>query len=354
MGMINVLKLSTLSIVAVLIFTSSVKGQDIHYTLFDFAPLNFNPAETGNFYGTYRIHAIVRDQYAGVIGGFNEYKSPSLSADLPIIKGFRDQDWVGVGLTFYSDVAGTAGFKRNAVKLSAAYHLGLGKKGNTSVSLGYQTGGVQHKIKDYALLEFEDGIQNGSTMEDINSFEEDVSYTEHAGGVQLTSQLNEENKIHIGFSAAHFDQENLNLTVQAPDTSGGGGFEREKLQMRFAGQASYRTVLTDRVAVKPMVFFQTMGPASEFIVQGRAEYLLNAEKGIVLHGGLGMRVGESLQLMAGADIRDIRVMLAFDLATASPLSSASGGFSGLELAVRYIGKVYKKPEPDPTVFCPRF
>lgn len=324
-----------------------VDAQDIHFTLFDMTPLNFNPAETGKFHGTYRIHGIFRDQYAAVIGDFNEYKTPSLSADLPVIQGFRKQDWVGVGLTLYNDVAGSLKMSRGAVTLSAAYHLGLGKRSNSTLSLGYQTGSVRLHLKDQGKAVFEDNIDGGTSAdEDILAM--DASWVEHGGGLHFRSTINETDELNLGISVSHIGEPRASLLMGGGNT---GGVVR--IDMRYLATASYRTVITDRLAIRPVLLYQQLGKASEIQLQARGEYLLNPEKGMVLHGGAGMRFGDALQLMVGMDIKDLRVMLAYDLTTSS-LSSVTGGFGGIELAVRYIGKIYKRPEPDPAVFCPRF
>ena len=45
-----------------------VKSQDIHFTLHQMTPLAFNPANTGAFYGSYRLSGLYRDQYRSVAG----------------------------------------------------------------------------------------------------------------------------------------------------------------------------------------------------------------------------------------------------------------------------------------------
>jgi hypothetical protein len=57
--------------------------------------------------------------------------------------------------------------------------------------------------------------------------------------------------------------------------------------------------------------------------------------------------------MVGTYIKDIKVMLGYDI-NISSLSSASGTVGAFELAAQYIGKIYKRPKPDPVIFCPRF
>ena len=83
-------------------------SQDIHFTLHQMTPLAFNPANTGAFYGSYRLSGLYRDQYRSVTGK-GAFMTPTISVDLPVIRGFKKTDWVGVGLFIYSDKSGDAG-----------------------------------------------------------------------------------------------------------------------------------------------------------------------------------------------------------------------------------------------------
>ena len=92
-------------------------------------------------------------------------------------------------------------------------------------------------------------------------------------------------------------------------------------------------------------------------MQGYIDYLYNEAKNTILKGGIGYRsgagIGDAIQIMLGADIDAIRVMLGYDI-NISSLASASGTFGAIELAAQYVGKIYKRPKPDPIIFCPRF
>ena len=82
----------------------TLTAQDIHWTQYDMAPLQLNPALTGNFYGTARLSGIARTQSNSIANtGFLSY---GFGVDAPIIKGLRENDWVGVGLSFASDKSG--------------------------------------------------------------------------------------------------------------------------------------------------------------------------------------------------------------------------------------------------------
>ena len=334
----------TLTVAFFLTFTTLVASQDLHFTLYDITPLTFNPAYTGGFYGSVRLSAIYRDQWATVVGVGDAYRTPVLSADAPIMKGFRDQDWVGVGINMISDRAGALGLGVSSQKISAAYHFAIDKKGQSTLSLGYQTGSVQRRIKNQEAAIFETSILGGGMNPNGMQFQEKKSYVVHNGGLRFNTKLTETNTLHIGVSVSHIGEPDGRLVNQ------GGQY---KIPMRYVAQAGFRTLLTERVALAPSLFYQTEGPAQEMQAQAIASYLLNPEKKVVVNGGAGYRFGDSAQLIAGVDFDALRILFAYDI-NVSSLSAASGTVGGFELGLTYIAKIYKRPDPDPAVFCPRF
>jgi hypothetical protein len=131
---------------------------------------------------------------------------------------------------------------------------------------------------------------------------------------------------------------------------GGGSYE---IPMRFLGHGSYRTMLTDKIALVPSAFVQVLGKDSEVQVQAVAEYLFNPEKKVVLKGGVGYRLGDAAQLIVGTDIRELKVTFGYDI-NVSRLAPASNTIGGFEISAMIVGIIYKKPDPDPVLFCPRF
>ena len=87
--------------------------------------------------------------------------------------------------------------------------------------------------------------------------------------------------------------------------------------------------------------------------QAVGEYLFNPEKQVVLKGGLGYRAGDALQIILGANVKELKVTVGYDV-NMSRLTPASNSFGGFEISASIIGIIYKKPDPDPVLFCPRF
>ncbi len=329
-----------------LLKTSDVGGQDIHFTLHPLTPLAFNPARTGDFYGTYRISGLYRDQYRSVAGA-GAYSTPTFSIDANVLRGFWDNDWVSVGLFFYTDRSGTAGLTVQTFKVSAAYHKSLNKAGTTTLSFAYQTGAVQRFIKNPSKLVFEDITEDFSTVKGKDQKE---GYLDHVGGLKLTSKYNKTDEFFIGLAANRFGNPNWSVLQT------GGTYQ---LKPKVYAHAGLSTVMSDRIRFSPNVSFQKImaRPEQTFVLQGMIDYLYDPTKNIILYGGLGYRsgagIGDALQVMLGAYYKEVKVMIGYD-ANISSLSNASGSFGGFEIAAQYIGRVYKRPNPDPIIFCPRF
>jgi type IX secretion system PorP/SprF family membrane protein len=325
------------------------KGQDVHFTLYQMTPLAFNPANTGGFYGSYRISGLYRDQYRSVAGAA-AFTTPTFSVDVPVIKGFKETDWVGVGIYFFSDKSGDGGLTMSTFKISAAYHWAMNKKATNILSIAYQTGSLQRELTDIQKLQFEDALINGGTSVEIPNITQDKKgFLDHVGGLKFTSKLNKTDEFTIGVAAGKFGRPDWSVIT-------GGNY---RVDPRMHAQIGLSTVLSDKVRFLPNVSYQKiMGTAANtFVLQSLFDYLVNKEKQIIMKGGVGYRsgdgIGDAFQIMVGADIKEVRVMLGYDI-NVSPLSGASNSQGGFELAAQYIGRIYKRPKPDPIIFCPRF
>lgn len=347
-----------LALFAVAFSLNNLAAQDIHFTQFYMSPLTMNPSLTGKFEGTVRIGGIYRGQWASVVGGRNSYKTPSFWADAPIIRGIRKQDWVGVGLSFFGDKAGEVGLKHSAFNLSGAYHLALGKKSTTVISLGGHYGKGSRKLGDD--FRFEDGFDNsgnypGNLSKDGNVVD-NTSFTDIGAGLNLSAKLNKQADFNVGFAMHHLNQGKYSLvgrsdtssTVPTNPTAGDAKIPRRSL---LHGQLNY--ALNKRWSIHPAFQYQSMGGADEIQLQGIMGYLFNPEKDITLNFGLGYRMRDAVQAIVGARIKDLRLGLAYDINT-SDLNAASSYRGGFELAANYIIKIYKPAVIKPKVLCPRF
>ncbi len=330
--------------------------------------MTLNPANIGNFEGTVRIGGIYRGQWASVIGNKGQYKTPSLWADAPIIRGFRKRDWVGVGLVFFSDKAGAGGLTHTAAKFGASYHLSLDKKGNAYLTVGAQYGQASRRL-DPSKLQFEEGFLNptptggynsSAQVDFLNATQAKSDWSDIDGGVVLRAKLNKRMDMSIGYSMYHIGEGKYGLVT----SSGGGGTSTgtstpntssDEIARRSVITGLFNIKLNNKLSVGPSFIYQTMSGADEISLQALASYLFNAEKDIDLNFGLGYRLsgGDAIYPMLGARYKNLRVGLAYDV-NISDLNQVSNYRGGFEIAANYIVKIYKPAVVKTKVLCPRF
>ncbi len=88
----------------------------------------------------------------------------------------------------------------------------------------------------------------------------------------------------------------------------------------------------------------------EIVVQGRVGQPMNDN--LSINGGLGLRMGDAVQVLLGADYKQYKFGASYDV-NISGLSAASSTIGGFELAMIYTGIINKKPKLKPIIICPR-
>ncbi len=347
-----------------IVFSVGAFAQDFHYTQYFHSPLAINPALAGAFNGSYRINGIVRDQYRGAAD--KAFTGFSLNVDAPIIRGIRKQDWVGIGLRLEQGTAGNAGQKINLYGLGASYHLSLDKKQTQILSLGVQYGTGGYSYNGNELIG--DDTAFGSTLvfgaAGISMQAEEFQATglpsggNNSGG-DIGGSLNDltvgllyntknvkngtDFKVGIGVEGILNPDRSANLpSARSTDKKGIG----------INAFTSYEFEMTKRASLTSGIYYYTNKKASAINVNSILNYKMKPENKLSLHAGLGLRNVRAGLIYLGASVKDIRVGLAYDIDISSA-TTASGGHGGIELAVSYIGKIFKKPKPKPIIYCPR-
>ncbi|MEZ4921264.1 MAG: PorP/SprF family type IX secretion system membrane protein [Saprospiraceae bacterium] len=336
---------SLLSFLFAFLSCLALQAQDVHFTQFNMSPLTVNPAQAGKFEGTARVGGIYRNQLASIIR--DEYGTPGAYVDAPILPGFRKRDWIGVGVGFFTDRAGTSQLKRSSFGLGGTYHLALDKKGKTVISIGGQYGNESRGLNRDSLT-LEDHLRDNrdvSLSQDYGKINQgDVSFKDVNAGIMLSAQLNKNMDIQIGYAMYHIGRPNYGLSSSLSS----------KMPRRAVVHGQMNAVLNDRFTLSPTFLFQTMSGADEIIVQAMGGYLFNPERSIYLDFGLSYRLADALNLspIVGMRVKDLKVGFAYDINTGSLSNTSVRG--GFEIAASYIFKIYKPSVVKPKVLCPRF
>lgn len=332
------------SIIFSLIFTAlCLKAQDIHFTQYSFSPLHVNPANCGLFNGSFRVGGIFRDQ-AFTINSSAAYKTINFYVDATFPWRIRKNDWMGFGINFLQDRSGEIDWGSGGFIAQVAYHLSINPR--SSISLGGQYGSISYNINKPQNAVFESTLK-GVPGNPGASLQNNAKYTDVTLGLLYSTSLGlAKHDMTLGFAAARIN------TPSVTQVSGAGG---QDLSSLLTGNVGLIYHLNTKLDLRNNIWFRNLGKFSEIIPQCVASYLFNTEKSIRLNAGLGYRIGDALQVMLGADIKNLSIQLAIDQ-TLTDLSDAQSpkGLGGIELGAKYIGVVTKKPNPKPKVFCPRF
>lgn len=376
--MIGIMRMKTFTMcLLALVGFGSLTAQELHNSYYHFTPLNINPANAGAFAGSYRINGIYSDKQAAITS--RPFRTFTLSADAPIIRGLRKQDWVGVGVQV--DVLGQSGLNYMAsttgefdsrgtqswtfMKVGLAYHLSLDKKQTNIFTLGAQ---LSNGSRNFNMLNQRDGRinpQTGSADLDILAFNAGPaqgggsnnnnsnnvvfgSYRDLSVGV-LYNARRKKSDMRLGLAVEGL----LNPAIGFSQRSTGNA--ADSTEHKYFGinvHGSYDMEVNKKLHIVPAFYYYTLGPANALNINSHAWYQLDPEKDFRVGAGLGVRNLRAAILYLGAEYKDFRAGFAYDM----DLSSAaigSDGVGGYELALSYLGKIYKKPKPKAVIFCPK-
>lgn len=358
-----------LTLCSIIFMSNLMFSQDLHYSYYHFTPLTVNPALAGAYNGSYRVGGIFKSQFFQA-ANTQGYTTLNLFIDAPIIRGFRKNDWIGIGLE--TNVLGWAGNHINKestspdqmltgnslnwtnFKAGAAYHFSLNKKQTSIITLGAQYNTATMNFHEFTNLDSRYGIVTRKPDPDIDAFLRQRSgggnntnpnqqgirlgYKDWNVGL-LFNKRGKDSDLKIGASVEGF------LRPRIPDNT-------NRKPVGINAHASYEMSLNKRTKIEPAAYYYSLGSANALNINGQVKYLVNEEKEFTLTGGLGMRNLRQAILLGGAQFKEYRVGASFDLdiSTYMPASQNVGGF---EIALIYMGKIYKRPKPEPVIFCPR-
>ena len=303
--------------------TADLKSQDIHFTSYDFSPLTLNPALAGGFSGSYRIGGIYRDQWRSVAGS-GGYKTPTVHIDVPLMRGFREKDWIGVGVGVYSDRSSQYDLVQNKSFQGVSYHLSLDKKQQRILAFGVQNGTGTRKVQganlrtETAIRSLQSGGSPAYLDDDLIMNTQGGTIVDWVGGVTFSSYQRNQSFIRAGVSVGR---------ITRPNQGFANSTDRKRL--KYTAFALCDAPLTGKLFLTPSVMYVRTGVNQQLVAQGKLSYLLDESKGVFLNGGLGFRAGDAIQLLAGMDYKDIKVQLAYDI-NVSGLSGASNTVGAFE------------------------
>lgn len=339
-----------LIVIFILFSASFVRAQDAHLSMYDAAPIFLNPAMTGVFEGSWRLHGQYRTQWKSV--NFKPYQTALLSFDAPVKK------W-GIGFQISNFRAGSGNYNALQGILSVAYTTPIDKKKNNNLSFGVQ-GGVTQKSVEYQLLSFDNqytttnGGEFDMTISNNENFNGQSTYIPNvnAGILYFYSKPQSRLNPFVGISA-------FNLTQPKESLFGANN----RLPMRYYGHIGTRINFTEMLYILPKVLVMNQDEFWEQTYALDLGYYIKSADMYLIASGIFRTVGwptsakseydkidsDAMVVSLGAKMENITAKIAYDL-NVSSLSTASNGRGGFEISVTY---VHTKKKPQTQKICPR-
>jgi type IX secretion system PorP/SprF family membrane protein len=331
---------AAISVLLLLVFSTCIKAQDLHFSQFMNNPLLTNPANTGfNPDFDYRIGASYRNQWNNLPV---PYKTMSIWGDAQVLRNRFENGWLGLGGVILRDVAGSGSLTSTKAYGSIAYHQEIGE--GSLLTTGFNVGWVTKSIDLYNFKW--ENQWNGKFFDANATSGEQFAYTQVAYP-----------DIQFGLNYAYFASENLYLNagasilhVNKPKESFFAASDN-RVPQRYTGFANASYKVNDKWIINPNAYYSYQAGSSEIVGGLMAQYNLSGDGEKQLIGGVYVRAGDAAIAMLGLQWSNIRLTFTFD-ATTSAIKNYNGGNGAIEFSLVKYGEYTVATPRDAR--CPHF
>ncbi|MCX6272777.1 MAG: PorP/SprF family type IX secretion system membrane protein [Bacteroidetes bacterium] len=312
--------------------------QDAQFSQVNNSSILLNPSLTGEFKNGIRIQLNYMDQWRGITKPF---QTIGFSYDMSLKKKKDKTGFLGAGLTFLNDRAGSSQFRLNQVNLLLAYHAKISKYNYLSAGI---TGGFAQRTIDISQLQWNSQYDGNNFNPNLPSYEsgnsKNISYLDFGAGLEWTYTMKEDyitanNKliIHLGAAAFHVNKPDISFYSTTSDNL--------PLKIILHGNTQIGIANTN-YSILPSFMFVKQGALKEIVFGGSIRKGLSDEFGIQgYYKGSAISIG-SLYCSSGAlipyctlEFANYVVGISYDV-NISGLAHASSDKGGVEILLRWV------------------
>jgi len=320
-------------------FPKILNSQDIHFSQFNMAPSQQNPALAGAMHD---LQAILqyREQWRSVM---QPYTTIAASLDMRLNRKRAKTGFLAAGMSFYSDKAGSSRMGTSQGNLSLAYQvkinrynlLGAGIQGSFA-QWGFQTGSLQWG-KQYQAGVFNSSLPSGEQFQNTKMSFFDVAgglnwtYNNTSGAKMVTD--NHDQRFTAGFAVFHPIKPRYSLTE--------GPADRLYSRLVIYANGLFSMNNTD-LALAPGFFVYNQGPSRQIFAGTMLRYKLRQdskytgfEKGAAISPGVYMRSGDGVVASLLVEFSRYAIGLSYDFNT-SAFKNATGTHGAFEISLRFV------------------
>jgi len=318
-----------------------LEGQDLHFSQFQYSPLNLGPAEAGNIDADLRIAGLHRRQWASVTV---PYQSFSLSVDAKLNALNNKLKGWGAGLLINQDKAGDGALQTLQLNLDLSYTISLTSDSIHFLSIGLN-GGFAQKNLDVNKLNFDNQFDgNNFIPQSMNgeSFDRTgYSYADFGAGAGWSAHYYKA-ICHIGIQFQHLNRVDLSY------------YNSEKVQLPIYSQINATTdyFLNKNLTLIPVISFMNQEKFKELNFGMEAKIILRNEiaKKYALGLALFYRTSDAIIPMISLYFNKFRFGFSYDL-NISSLNKASNYRGGPEFTIIYMARKIKS-NTQRRIVCP--
>jgi type IX secretion system PorP/SprF family membrane protein len=302
-------------------------SQDIHFTQFNYSPLNLNPAQAGMFDGTHRFILNNRTQWRSVTV---PYSTSSISSDMHLNFIKFKQDVFGLGLTVNTDKAGDSEYGTTQINCSFSAIMPISKASIHLLSLAIETGIAQTSINYTKLhfdnqwngLKYDPNLSTGENFTVNNYFYYDLSF-----GGSWRYKPKDRFIVNSGIALYHITKPKQSLFYN----------NDIRLNRRISIFGNAEIKCTKEIDILPSLFFEYQKPYKEFLIGAAGRYIIKekSKEYTTALAGIYTRMGDAAMLMLGMEYKKWSITMSYDFNYSRfvPATKDKGGF---EIAIIYI------------------
>ena len=318
-----------------LILAPALKGQDIHFSLFNEMPININPALLGIKEHKMQAGVLYRNQWNSVAspfnstGAFGEYRWEPTK--------FLQGHTFGFGLQFLNDISGGGALQKNQLAGAVNYIKPLGKKKQHLVAGALKLMYFQRSV-DVTNLAFASDFNyaNGSFTsvggnEELSGIKNNTSTMDLGLGLSYTYFNKKGKATTAGLSFDHLTQPNISFD---------NGDEVLSLKTGFYVISNFD--LGKKASLKPTLLYNNQQEASFFIAGTEMIYPVGRAllENTDIRIGMYYRVDDAVYFTFGINHDNWSILFAYDFTT-SNLGEAAQNVNAFEICINIRNRLFQ-------------
>ena len=309
-------------IIIFIVCLSKLHAQDPHFSQFNTAKLNLNPALVSFNSSDYQTLLHRKSQWSSVADPF---KTLAISF---YAKEYYKQ--LSFGFNFIHDVSGSSSF--NTTGLNTSISKIIINKSNSLISVGTLIGAYQRSI-DYSSIIF---------LQEEQLFNDNLFFLDFAVGGVLSQKINDKTMLECGLSAYHLNQsqQSFNSNIES------------KMPVKFNTYLTSSHKLSSGFLLNAHIFYSDQQNISELLygIDLMSPIDNNFLDEILV--GIVIRDNDAMIPKIGFVFEKLNMLLSYDI-NISKLSKASNNFGGLEFSLIYSWNK-NKSVPEKKYLCPKY